>query len=212
MTGEDWHDSLFKDEKGDALGDGTWGKADPTDGKLAPVAWDKLPAAPDPSKKLRARLATPAPGSQKESGLLDIKMLAPSLAAGMRGEGDSQVAARTERQPTPPPSDTRRARLATEAKGSAGSGLIDVQELVRLQDQREQAKDREKSSDSVAEAALEAMNSSASRSGAQPQQPAPDLLDDLDELPEQGRSSLVKVVIVLALAFAALAIYVLTAK
>ena len=78
-TGGDWHESLFKDEKGDSLGDGTWGKPDPNEGKLAPVAWDQLPEAPDRSKKVRARLATPAPGSQKESGLLDIKLLAPSL-------------------------------------------------------------------------------------------------------------------------------------
>jgi hypothetical protein len=219
MTGGDWHDSLFKDEKGDSLGDGTWGKPDPNEGKLAPVEWDKLPEAPDPSKKVRARLATPAPGSQKESGLLDIKILAPSLAAGMRT--DEPELARVNRQPTPPPT----ARLATAAKGSAGSGLIDVQELVRLQEQREQNKDRDKVADSVsvAEAAIEAMNSSASMSGssmstglsssgAQPKPVVPDgLLDDLDELPNRNRSTLMILVVVLTLAFAGLAVYILTA-
>jgi hypothetical protein len=216
MTGTgkgDWHESLFKDEKGDSLGDGTWGK--PTDdGKLAPVAWDKLPEAPDPTKKVRARLATPAPGSQKESGLLDIKALAPSLAAGMR-DGEPELA-RTH-QPTPPPTDVRPARLATSAKGSAGSGLIDVQELVRMQDQKE-AKD--KASDSVAEAAAEAMNSPTSMSngplgvsttGPRPQQPLPDELDDLDAKPDRGRTMIVGMLAVLTVAVVALAYYVLAA-
>jgi hypothetical protein len=215
MSGGDWHESLFKDEKGDALGDGTWGKPDPNEGKLAPVAWDKLPEQPDPTKRVRARLATPAPGSQKESGLLDIKALAPSLAAGMRDE--EPPPSRTSRQPTPPPVDPRFARLATSAKGSAGSGLIDVQELVRMQDQKEQAKAKDKAMDSVAEAALEAMNSSASisehlsSSGAQPRPQIPvDVLDDLDELPNRSRSTLMLVVVLLTLAFAGLAVYVLT--
>lgn len=222
MSGGDWHDSLFKDEKGDALGDGTWGKPDPTDGKLAPVAWDKLPEAPDPNKRVRARLATPAPGSQKESGLLDIKLLAPSLAQGMRNKEPEHSP--SGRQPTPPPVESRPARLATAAKGSAGSGLIDVQEMVRLQERSDEAKDRafdrEKANESVAEAAIEAMNSSASMnrnslssSGAQPRPAVPtDALDELDEVAEPGRSSLVTVVIVLALAFAALAVYVLMVK
>ncbi len=215
MSG-DWHDSLFKDEKGDSLGDGTWGKPDPNEGKLAPIEWDKLPEAPDPSKRVRARLATPAPGSQKESGLLDIKSLAPSLAAGMRKEDPELL--RGNRQPTPPPVG---ARLATSAKGSAGSGLIDVQELVRVQEQREQSKEREKGVDLVAEAAIEAMNNSASRSGSslstnlsssgvQQKQAMPELLDDLDEQPNRSRSTLVMVVVVLTLAFAGLAIYVLS--
>lgn len=210
----DWHESLFKDEKGDSLGDGTWGK--PTDdAKLAPVAWDKLPEAPDPSKKVRARLATPAPGSQKESGLLDIKTLAPSLSAGMRTEEPELVRGR---QPTPPPVDVRPARLATAAKGSAGSGLIDVQELVRMQEQKEAAKD--KASDSVAEAAIEAMNSSASMSngalnvgpsGSRPPQPVPDDLDDLDPKPDRGRTMIVAMLAVLTVAVAGLAYYVLAA-
>jgi hypothetical protein len=216
MTGGDWHDSLFKDEKGDSLGDGTWGKPDPNEGKLAPVAWDKLPEAPDPAKRVRARLATPAPGSQKESGLLDIKMLAPSLAAGMRS--DEPELAR-ERQPTPAPVDVRpAARLATPAKGSAGSGLIEVQELVRMQEQREIKKE---STDSVAEAAMEAMNSASSMSnsslpgnmhasGARPQQPMPDDLDELDAVPNRGRSMIVAVLGLLTIAVGALGYYVLS--
>lgn len=213
-TGGDWHESLFKDQKGDSLGDGTWGKTDPNEGKLAPVAWDKLPEAPDPSKKVRARLATPAPGSQKESGLLDIKSLAPSLVAGMKNN-EPELA--RGRQPTPPSVDTRPARLATPAKGSAGSGLIDVQELVRMQEQKEAGKDRP-SSDSVAEAAIEAMNSSTSMSngnlstsGPRPQQVVPDDLDDLDAVPNRGRSMIVAMLAVLTLAVAGLAYYVLMA-
>lgn len=216
MTGGDWHDSLFKDEKGDSLGDGTWGKPDPDEGKLAPVAWDKLPEAPDPAKRVRARLATPAPGSQKESGLLDIKTLAPSLAAGMRN--DEPELARN-RQPTPAPVDVRpTARLATPAKGSAGSGLIDVQELVRMQEQRDVKKEP---TESVAEAAMEAMNSSSSMSnsslpgnmhasGPRPQQPVPDELDDLDAVPNRGRSMIVVVLGLLTIAVGALAYYVLS--
>jgi hypothetical protein len=213
-TGGDWHDSLFKDQKGDSLGDGTWGKTDPNEGKLAEVAWDKLPEAPDPSKKVRARLATPAPGSQKESGLLDIKLLAPSLSAGIGLKNDEPELDRG-RQPTPPPVDTRQARLATSAKGSAGSGLIDVQELVRMQDQKDAGKDRRASSDSVTEAAIEAMNSSSSMkvlsTGPRPQQPPPsDELDDLDAVPNRGRSMVVLLLAVLTIAVAALGYYVLT--
>ncbi|MEM9453443.1 MAG: hypothetical protein AAGF11_04640 [Myxococcota bacterium] len=84
-TGGDWSDSLFKPEKGDSLGDGSWGR-ESEEPELAPVAWDKLPDAPA-KDKARARLATPAPGSQKESGLLDIKQLAPDLAQGMKDTG-----------------------------------------------------------------------------------------------------------------------------
>lgn len=217
MTGGDWHDSLFKDEKGDSLGDGTWGKPDPDEGKLAPVAWDKLPKAPDPAKRVRARLATPAPGSQKESGLLDIKTLAPSLAAGMRN--DEPELARN-RQPTPAPVDVRpTARLATPAKGSAGSGLIDVQELVRMQEQKEAVK--RPSSDSVTEAAIEAMNSPSSMGNSSvgnlvisspraQQAPSDDLdLDDLDAVPNRGRSMIVVMLAVLTLAVVGLAYYVL---
>lgn len=215
-TGGDWHESLFKDEKGDSLGDGTWGKPDPNEGKLAEVAWDKLPEAPDPSKKVRARLATPAPGSQKESGLLDIKQLAPSLAAGIKN--DEPELARG-RQPTPPPVDTRPARLATPAKGSAGSGLIDVQELVRMQEQKEAVK--RPSSDSVTEAAIEAMNSPSSMGNSSvgnlvisspraQQAPSDDLdLDDLDAVPNRGRSMIVVMLAVLTLAVVGLAYYVL---
>jgi len=219
MSGSgDWHESLFKDEKGDSLGDGTWGKPDPNEGKLAPVEWDKLPEAPDRTKRVRARLATPAPGSQKESGLLDIKSLAPSLAAGM-----NEAEAARDRQPTPAPVDVRPARLATAAKGSAGSGLIDVQELVRVQEQKEAAnkvstKDM-KVIDPMAEAAIEAMNSSASMSNvslstASPKQTASDELDgeDFDAVPNRGRSMIVLMLAVLTIAVGALAYYVLTAS
>lgn len=224
-SGGDWHESLFKDQKGDSLGDGTWGKPDPNEGKLAPVAWDQLPEAPDRSKKKRARLATPAPGSQKESGLLDIKALAPSLSEGIR---DSEPDMPRSRQGTPPPVDVRHARLATPAKGSAGSGLIDVQELVRVQEQKEkEAKDRTSSKDikvvdPVAEAAIERMNSSSSisitngslspsGSSARPPQPASDELDndDLDAVPNRGRSMIVVMLGVLTIAVGALAYFVL---
>lgn len=215
--GGDWSDSLFKDEKGDSLGDGTWGR--PEEPALTPVAWDKLPEAPDPSKKkVRARLATPAPGSQKESGLLDIKALAPSLSAGMRDEADAaspNAPAAKRNQPTPPPT----ARLATAAKGSAGSGLIDVGELVRMQEQGEQANAADKPKDPVAEAAIEAMNSSSSMnrgslsSGAHspvtpPQASDTDFDDDLDT--PRGSSKLVLVIAVLAVAFVGLTAYVLS--
>jgi hypothetical protein len=188
MTGGDWHDSLFKDEKGDSLGDGTWGKPDPNEGKLAPVAWDKLPEAPDPNKKIRARLATPAPGSQKESGLLDIKALAPSLTAGMRND-DAGLA--RGRQPTPPPPATT---------GGASEPLAA----------------KEKAIDPVAEAAIEAMKSSASISGAsfgspRSQPPIPDEVDDVDATPNRGRSMIVAMLAVLTIAVLALAYYVLTA-
>src|SRR5690606_20231405 len=92
------------------------------------------------------------------------KALAPSLSAGI---GEGEPAAKRQRVPTP--SDApRHARLATAAKGSAGSGLIDVQELARLQDEKAAADEAvvSKGNEAVAEAALEAMNSSASRSGA----------------------------------------------
>jgi hypothetical protein len=218
-TGGDWHESLFKDEKGDSLGDGTWGKPDPNEGKLAPVAWDKLPEAPYPSKKVRARLATPAPGSQKESGLLDIKAIAPSLVAGMRTDEPEPV---RPRQPTPSPADVRPARLATPAKGSAGSGLIDVQELVRIQDEKDTAKrESRESTDSIAVAAAEAMNNAAAMrnaatgtgltaSSAQHQPAASDDLDDLDAVPNRGRSMIWVVLVVLTAAVGGLAYYVLT--
>lgn len=89
--GGDWSESLFKPEKGDALGDGSWGQSS-DEPELAPVAWDKLPEAPN-KQKLRARLATPAPGSQKESGLLDIKTLAPDLMKGDSGGARSPASA-----------------------------------------------------------------------------------------------------------------------
>jgi hypothetical protein len=224
-SGGDWHESLFKDQKGDSLGDGTWGKPDPNEGKLAPVAWDQLPEPMDSTarKKKRARLATPAPGSQKESGLLDIKALAPSLSEGIR---DSEPDLPRTRQATPTP-DVRHARLATSAKGSAGSGLIDVQELVRVQEQKE-AKDRASSKDMkvidpVAEAAIERMNSSSSisvtngslsPSGSSPRpQPVSDELDgeDLDAVPNRGRSMIVMMLAVLTIAVGALAYYVRSA-
>ena len=223
-SGGDWHESLFKDQKGDSLGDGTWGKPDPNEGKLAPVAWDQLPEAPDATerKKKRARLATPAPGSQKESGLLDIKALAPSLSESIR---ESEPDMPRSRQGTPPPVDVRHARLATPAKGSAGSGLIDVQELVRVQEQKEKERASSKDIkvvDPVAEAAIERMNSSSSisitngslspsGSSPRPPQPVSDDLDgdDLDAVPNRGRSMIVVMLAVLTVAVGALAYFVL---
>ena len=157
----DWSESLFNSEKGDSLGDGSWGrpKAD-EEPAMAPVQWDKLPKTDDKPRKPRARLATPAPGSQKESGLLDIR----AIAADMAEQAKAESAARA-RQPTPPPVDTPRpARLATEAKASAGSGLIDVNELVRIQ--QEEAKAAESGVQSVPEdSGASASTSGLSRNG-----------------------------------------------
>jgi hypothetical protein len=127
------------------------------------------------------------------------------------------------RQGTPPPVDVRPARLATPAKGSAGSGLIDVQELVRVQEQREKERASSKDIkvvDPVAEAAIERMNSSGSislangslspSSGSTPRPPQPELDDeDLDALPNRGRSMIVVMLGVLTLAVGALAYFVL---
>lgn len=131
---DNWHESLFSGDNGDSLGDGTWGtKASGNEPALTPVAWDKIPEQSTNKKKVRARLATPAPGSRKESGLLDIR----ALAEGMRLDGDLSL---RPRKPTPAPKPGP-ARLATAAKASNGSGLIDVAELARLQREELAAKD-----------------------------------------------------------------------
>lgn len=114
-SGGDWSDSLFKPEKGDSLGDGSWGR-ESEEPELAPVAWDKLPEAPA-KDKARARLATPAPGSQKESGLLDIKQLAPDLAQGMKDPG---TASSLLAQPGPLPA-TQGPLPATEQESNKAS-------------------------------------------------------------------------------------------
>lgn len=214
MSG-DWSDSLFKPEKGDSLGDGSWGRPD-DEPDLAPVAWDKLPQLSN-KDRVRARLATPAPGSQKESGLLDIKTLAPDLVKGMQDKESKPPA----RKGTPAPSAGTGggARLATAAKGSTGSGLIDVQELVRAQEEQEAQQEEAK------EAALEAMSSSAaasmssnslsssglSSSLVEPIAPAASQ-PDLEEVPvpKDNRGPLMIVMALLAVVVAGLAVYVLS--
>ena len=147
---DNWHESLFKGDKGDSLGDGSWGRS--SDGP-APVAWDEIPETIK-TKKVRARLATPAPGSQKESGLLDIR----ALAEGMRLDD----AGPTLQKKTPPPAQVSGpARLATQAKASSGSGLIDVGELARLQAEELQAR-----ADGTASEEPSASDSSVSESSA----------------------------------------------
>jgi len=213
MSGEgdgegDWSDSLFKPEKGDSLGDGSWGrKSDEPD--MAPVAWDKLPPASE--RKPRARLATPAPGSQKGSGLLDIKALAPDLAKSMKSDAGPVV----PRKATPSPAPGA-ARLATAAKGSTGSGLIDVQELVKAQEEQESSEqDRER--DIIASNAAASM-SGASMSGSslstslvdQPAVPLEDSSPSLTAGAAPGRGPLLAVLGLLAVAVVGLAVYVLT--
>ncbi len=214
MSGEgdgegDWSDSLFKPEKGDSLGDGSWGRKS-NEPDLAPVAWDKLPEVS--KKKPRARLATPAPGSQKESGLLDIKALAPDLAKSMKSEGGPVV----PKQPTPTPAPGA-ARLATAAKGSTGSGLIDVQELVKAQEEQESA-DKDRELDVIASNAAASMSgaslSGSSLSTSLVDQPAIAIEDSNPSMIEgpapAGRGPLLAILGILAVAVAGLAVYVLT--
>lgn len=199
--GGDWSDSLFKPEKGDSLGDGSWGR-ESEEPELTPVAWDKLPEVSS-KDKVRARLATPAPGSQKESGLLDIKALAPDLAKSMK---DGEPVLGPPRQNTPAPGG---ARLATAAKGSAGSGLIDVNDIVRAQ---EELKAKRASSEGI-EAFIESAGSPTTKSSSlidQPvaRSPQPDL--EASGLVPPSRSPLFMLMGLLALAVAGLAIYVFT--
>ncbi|MCA9707897.1 MAG: hypothetical protein KDK70_18745 [Myxococcales bacterium] len=200
--GGDWHESLFKPEKGDSLGDGSWGReSDEPD--LAPVAWDKLPEAP--KNKLRARLATPAPGSQKESGLLDIKALAPDLAKRMTAE-DSAVRAGTG-------AAGGGARLATAAKGSTGSGLIDVQEIVRAQESAEGSAEPSLSGPSESSGAMIKESKLSSSLVDQVAIPMPRDDEDLDSSPVPiggSRTPLMVMMGLLALAVAGLAFYVFT--
>ena len=215
MSGEgdgegDWSDSLFKPEKGDSLGDGSWGRKS-NEPDLAPVAWDKLPEVS--KKKPRARLATPAPGSQKESGLLDIKTLAPDLAKSMKADAGSAM----PKQPTPAPAQGT-ARLATAAKGSTGSGLIDVQELVKVQQEEQKSTDKDRELDIIASNAAASMSgaslSGSSLSTSLVDQPAIPLEDSSPSMAEDvaptGRGPLLAVLGILAVAVIGLAAYVLT--
>jgi len=201
----DWHESLFSSDKGDSLGDGTWGRPAPDDAALPQVAWDKVASEVLPKRK-RVRLATPAPGSQKGSGLLDIKAIAAEM--GLNQAADEPRV----RQATPPPqSEARTARLATEAKASNGSGLIDVAELVRLQ---EEAQSSQAGSEIAAVEEIPAPASSSLLSmSASSLVDAPVVMNEteLEEpVPAGNRSMLMVMLGVLMLAFVGLAIYVLT--
>ncbi len=202
MSGEG-NDSLFNSDK-DSLGEG-WGKRE-DETPLAPIAWDKLPEAPT-KKKQRARLATPAPGSNKESGLLDIKTLAPDL---MKGKADQPDRGR----PASSPAEPGGPRLATAAKAStAGSGLIDVGQLVKLQEDEKQARNPAPTPDpggssSTSGAAFDSMSSGlaasvSTNSGAMPQG------DDVVTT-GGGNRGLMIVAVVLLLAVAGLFVFVLT--
>lgn len=195
--GDDWSDSLFKPEKGDSLGDGSWGRSS-DEPKLAPVAWDKLPEAPN-KNKVRARLATPAPGSQKESGLLDIKTLAPDLAKGMNPDGTAK----------------------NNAPAQGGSGLINVQDLVKTQQELANSgaaatkTSRDPSMDVIANNAAASMKGAASKDSnslsrsRDDQTPIP-LEDSLPIKTSGGQGPLMAILVVLAVAVAGLAYYVLT--
>lgn len=201
MSG-DWSDSLFSSDKGDSLGDGSWGKP-AADDEPTPVDWAKIQDAPQVARKPRARLATPAPGSQKESGLLDITALADAMQAATKEEQASTPV----RKPAPTPVRNVGARLATEAKGSTGSGLIDVAEIVRQTEA--QAKVAESSGATRVEdppaAAPSLGNPSLSGTDVDP------TLDDEDIVVpgSGGRTMLYVVMAVLALAVVGLATYVL---
>jgi len=202
----DWHESLFSSDKGDSLGDGTWGRPAPDDAALPQVAWDKVASEALPKRK-RMRLATPAPGSQKGSGLLDIKALAAEM--GLNQAADEPRA----RQTTPPPlqSEARTARLATAAKASNGSGLIDVAELVRVQEEA-QGSEAGSEVDAVEEIPAPASSSLLSMSASSlVDTPVVMTETELEEpVPAGNRSMLMVMLGVLMLAFVGLAIYVLT--
>ena len=201
MSG-DSSDSLFSDK--DSLGEG-WGKPAPEEEPaLAPVDWTKLPDAPDPAKRPRARLATPAPGSQKGSGLLDIR----ALAGAMKAEKEAEVG-----KPSPPPAEARGARLATAAKGSAGSGLIDVAALVRQTEAAESVSEGRLpdpspgASSSGPAASLSGSSHSSSALASSDESLA---VDDEFEAASGGRTMIYVMLGLLTLAVAGLAVYVLT--
>lgn len=106
--------------------------------KLNPVQWDKLPKV-SPG---RSRLATPAPGTEKGSGLVDIS----SLLAKQREE-DAKAGKAPKPKPKPNPTRARKsseARLATAAKAGGDSGLI---ELDAIRDAVKKAESESKSKD-----------------------------------------------------------------
>lgn len=223
MSG-DWSDRLFSSDKGDAakgdsLGDG-WGKpAAEDEPALAPVDWEKIPDQVPVTRKPRARLATPAPGSQKESGLLDIT----ALANAMQAAADEERAEMPARPPTPvPPVRNVGARLATEAKGSTGSGLIDVAEIVRQTEAQAEAAEssgaRPVETRPVGAKPVEARPvvgpPAAAPSLSSPSQSGMDVDPTLDDddivVPgSSGRTMLYVMMAVLVLAVAGLAAYVL---
>lgn len=210
-------DSLFSSDK-DSLGEG-WGKRSAEDEPaLAPVDWTKLPDAPDPTKKVRARLATPAPGSQKESGLLDIQ----ALAGAMKAEKEAETAATAEKKKAPAPVvGAAPARLATAAKASTGSGLIDVAELVRMTEAPAESSESSGSSpipsipsasDSTTgpSAPLGRSTSSSELVRSAPASSDPDPLLDDELTPASGNRTMIYVVLgLLTAAVVGLAVYVL---
>ncbi|MCH9686633.1 MAG: hypothetical protein K0V04_34695 [Deltaproteobacteria bacterium] len=207
MSGGQWHESLFDADKGDSLGDGSWGSGSDEPSGLAKIAWDQLPE-PAKKKKERARLATPAPGSERESGLLDIKTLAPQLHEKLASEQPIAVRAR---QATPSPASARpAARLATAAKGSNGSGLIDVQELMRLQQAQTEAAQGDPLDGAQLPAASSSLlsNTSLSSSELSGSVVAEIAAIDAKALPPKGRGMLWASLAVLLIAFAGLAVYV----
>ncbi len=209
MSGGQWHENLFDADKSDSLGDGSWGRtrSDEPSGP-APVAWDDLPPAP---KKKRARLATPAPGSQMGSGLLDIQTLTAQLSTPEAPEAPTPA---RPRQSTPLPARAQPARLATSAKASSGSGLIDVQELVRLQQEQEAAESGQPDAlpplPNTSSSSLSAtLLSSSDLSGSLVAEVA--ALDaQLPVAPPKSRALLWVMVGVLLLAFVGLALYVVS--
>ena len=104
--------------------------------KLNKVSWDNLPKV-SPG---RSRLATPAPGTEKGSGLVDIS----SLLAKQREE---EAKAGTAPKPKPKPAAPARkrqsseARLATAAKAGGDSGLIELDAIRDAVKQAEATKD-----------------------------------------------------------------------
>lgn len=220
---DDRSDRLFSSDK-DSLGDG-WGKRKVEEEPALPsVDWTNLPDAPDPNKKVRTRLATPAPGSQKESGLLDIRALADHIKA-EKGK-DAESSGSTAKPEAPAAGGP--ARLATAAKGSTGSGLIDVGELVR-QTEAAEAKSGESSGSTPIPSASESNDSGSSSSLEGAASSSPSLSASLsnsalsssspssesepatdDELPAAGGPTMIYVMMgLLAVAVAGLAYYVL---
>ena len=104
--------------------------------KLNPVSWDKLPTV---SPAGRTRLATPAPGTEKGSGLVDISGL---LAKHKEEQAAKKPAAAAPKAPPPAPRARQASepRLATAAKAGGGSGLIELDAIRDAVKQAESAK------------------------------------------------------------------------